>query len=289
MIPIDDSNTLNIKLFPTYPPPPPVAPHQVPLAIVRLEALTDPNWDLTVLRILPYINGVNSVKRIAHLAEADYSLVRKAVAHLLYYGCVMLLDIFSFGASYAPTAEIGAFVRDHEAQDECRRYVVTGDTQPSSRLGLDERRGLDAKKILAASIDSTCLVELYTSLRQGQSIRTWCIEHADIISVVDIRRFITFGVIKGFLYRIHKYAVVTSAPSLPLVDPSEARIHRNSEGVEGKPQSGDKENIPTDHAALARFLDGTHCFDEICTQLMISDRELLLRLKDHGDVQIIQR
>ena len=41
---------------------------------------------------------------------------------------------------------------------------------------------------------------------------------------------------------------------------------------------------------LDRFLDGTHCFDEICTELAISERELLARLKGKGgDVQIICR
>lgn len=40
---------------------------------------------------------------------------------------------------------------------------------------------------------------------------------------------------------------------------------------------------------LERFLDGTHCFDEICTELMISEKELGQRLKTKGDVQIICR
>lgn len=40
---------------------------------------------------------------------------------------------------------------------------------------------------------------------------------------------------------------------------------------------------------LEKFLDGTHCFDEICTELMISEKELGQRLKAKGDVQIICR
>ena len=41
--------------------------------------------------------------------------------------------------------------------------------------------------------------------------------------------------------------------------------------------------------SLEKFLDGTHCFDEICTELMISEKELGQRLKARGDVQIICR
>ena len=249
MIPIDASNTLNIKLFPTYPTPPPVFPHHVPLSTVRLESLTDDNWDLTMLLILPYIDGVNSVKQIALLADADYKLVKKAVAHLLYYGCAVLLDVFNFGASYAPTAEIGSLVGNIEVQEEARRYVLRPDSTVTEQ-----------------GIDGTKLMELYCSLKQGQSVKSWCIEHAEIMGIIDVRRLITFGVIKGFVYRVHKYAILTSSKS--------------STGINGA-RSADVE--------LVKFLDGTHCFDEICTELMTSEKELLARLKDLGDVQIIQK
>lgn len=264
MIPIDESNTLNLKLFPTYPPPPPVYPHHVPLATVHLESLTDSNWDLTVLLILPHINGINSVKQIALSADADYKLVRKAIEHLLYYGCVTLLDIFSFGASYAPTAEIGAFVGTPQVQEECRRYILL----PAVAL----RDGLEASRVAETEApDGTKLVEMYCSLRQGQSVKSWCMGHADVMMVVDIRRFVTFGVIKGFLYRVHKYAIAPRATS------SLSGI-RSKKGRWG---GGDTE--------LERFLDGKHCFDEICTELLISERELLGRLKEVGEVHIIQR
>ncbi|MCJ1404317.1 Nitrogen permease regulator 2 [Xylographa trunciseda] len=263
MIPIDESNTLNIKLFPTYQPPRPISPHHVPLSTVRLESLTDFNWDLTMLLILPHINGVNSVKKIALLANADYKLVRKAIAHLLYYGCVILLDIFNFGASYALTAELGAFAGNPDVQEECRRYILLPDTgilhEPAAGMAT-EREALDGTK----------LVEMYCSLRQGLSVRSWCMEYEDVVRAIDIRRFITFGVIKGFLYRVHKYAIATAATSTF----SHARENAGWE-------KGDRE--------LGRYLDGNHCFDEICTELMIDEQDLVEKLKGVGDVQIIQK
>ncbi|MCJ1378835.1 Nitrogen permease regulator 2 [Xylographa soralifera] len=263
MIPIDESNTLNIKLFPTYPSPPPIFPHQVPISTVRLESLIDSNWDLTMLLILPHIDGVNSVKQIALLADADYKLVRKAIAHLLYYGCVILLDTFSFGASYAPTVEMGVFVGDTEAQEECRRYILL----PGTGLQHEPAGEMAANR---EALDGTKLVEMYYSLRQGMSVKSWCMEHADVVRMIDIRRFITFGVIKGFLYRVHKYAIAMGATSIS----SQARDRKG-------PKKDDRE--------LERFLDGNHCFDEICTELMISERDLLGKLKGMGDVQIIQK
>lgn len=47
----DELNTLNIKLFPIYPAPPPVKAWQVPLFTVRYQAFMDENWDLTMQRV----------------------------------------------------------------------------------------------------------------------------------------------------------------------------------------------------------------------------------------------
>lgn len=48
-------------------------------------------------------------------------------------------------------------------------------------------------------------------------------------------------------------------------------------------------DMKTTSTSVLKYLDGSHCFDEICTDLMISEKELLALLKDVGDVQIIYR
>lgn len=319
MIPIDTSNTLNIKLFPTYPPPPPLYAHHVPLATVRLEDLVDENWDLTMLRVLPWIDGVNSVKQIALLADADLKLVRKAIRHLLYYGCVLLLDTFSFGAIYAPTAEVAAFVESKEMQAECARYV-TLQSEADDKSGAAAKEEELQKKKMNNNLSGTQLAELYLSLRQGLSVKSWCAEHAHAVSKMDIRRFVTFGVIKGFLYRVHKYAYATTTSTTitssistannpnnrssssssskkkpPRTNLYRAEIHkRKLKQKDGNDDEEDKvhgdgygEQQP--EPDLARYLDGTHCFDEMCTDLMVSEKELTARLKAWGDVQIVCR
>ncbi|CAF9941690.1 MAG: Nitrogen permease regulator 2 [Alectoria fallacina] len=283
MIPIDASNTLNIKLFPTYPPPPPLYAHHVPLATVRLEDLVDENWDLTMLRVLPWIDGVNSVKQIALLADADFKLVRKAISHLLYYGCVLLLDIFSFGAIYAPTPEVAAFVESKEMQAECGRYVALGEGD-----GLGAEKGEEQEE--KGTLSGTHLAELYLSLRQGHSVKSWCMERADVAARIDVRRFITFGVIKGFLYRVHKYALATSIHKSGSKRLAKANFHRLKQREEQ--QTKEKENKTggeVENVDLGKYLDGTHCFDEMCTDLMVSEKELTARFKAWGDVQIICR
>lgn len=245
-----------------------------------------------MLLILPYINGVNSVRQIALLADADYKLVRKAISHLLYYKCIILLDIFSFAAIYAPTAELSSFVASTEMQDECARYVALPDHDSSRRNSNSGR--------------SAChLVELYCALRPGQSVKSFCIEQGGAaLEGIDIRRFITFGVIKGFLYRVHKYAIATTHPyraskskaqhrswkkSIDLGQGSSSSdgAARGSRDGNGEGEDRGKGNIKA--SAVAKYLDGTHCFDEICTELMISERELVACLNEMGDVLIIHR
>ncbi|KAJ5121895.1 Nitrogen permease regulator [Penicillium atrosanguineum] len=266
MIPIDELNTLNIKLFPIYPSPPTVKAWQVPLFTVRYHAFMDENWDLTLQRIVPHINGINSVRIISILADTDFSLTCRAIRHLLYYGCLYILDIFSFSAIYAPTAQFSnTIASDESMQLECARYVNTcfaphpaigprsplppsqlqepaeaAVSAPGPYVSRDEFR-FDAEEIwpllgdedtnglpytpetldndiahaglIPSIVDGIGIVELYASLKQGQSVKQWYSQHSRELANIDIRRFITFGVIKGFLYRVHKYACATGQPA----------------------------------------------------------------------------
>lgn len=309
-IPIDEQNTLNIKLFPAYPPPPRLQPHNVPLSLVRLQKLVDPNWDLTMLRILPFIDGVNSLRQISIKSDADFRLVRKAVEHLVYYGCVILLDVFHFNAIYACTPSISEFIEDEAAQNECLEYIYEGAT--------DEEKGVPSDDSSNKKLGTTSLIEHYLSLRQGLSVRAWYMDQATTLVGVDVRRLITFGVIRGFLYRVHKYALASKSRSgskrnrlhLPKLDPNSSSLNSSSNNdlppgswdAKNKSEGEDKD-AGLEWAAeglkalsleqekqLGRFLDGTHCFDEICTEMGISERELMARLKDwEGEVWVMHR
>ncbi|RHZ64888.1 hypothetical protein CDV55_106925 [Aspergillus turcosus] len=444
MIPIDELNTLNIKLFPVYPAPPQVRAWHVPLFTVRYQAFMDENWDLTMQRIVPHINGVNSIRIISILADTDFSLTCRAIRHLLYYGCLFLLDIFSFSAIYAPTAQFSSTIAsDEQMQRECARYVntlfapsltihgstgaatapststsaispaahgltnthIAGDYPiPGNLVGLakhdpdsvwppvdDYRDRRSASRsasrtpspsssyrssttnphsttttpslstILPADhnhdhdptqpppppemVDGVGIVELYASLKQGQSVRQWYAQNSRKLAHIDIRRFITFGIIKGFLYRVHKYAYATGQPAPPLKSaqqyhhshsqppsgPSsrgpgtganspysssvgddaapiaQQQHHHHQSGQRGDDGRGqatsvhsgsrsavvfddeDEEDL-VDNKTLSKYLDGMHCFDQICTELEISEKDLTAALKRYpGEVLIIHR
>ncbi|KAF2139959.1 uncharacterized protein K452DRAFT_310324 [Aplosporella prunicola CBS 121167] len=381
MFPIDDSNIINLKLFPTRLPPAPVHAWHVPLLTIDLEMYTAPSSmnphtfssrcatlssDLTLTRILPFIDGINSVSYISQLADTDLSLTRKAVQHLVYYECVILLDIFQFGAMYAPTPLIAHFFMDEAAIAECARYVriprfldtsvgdatsifpltetktenAAGEPVTAAGLGRGHSRNPSAGSVRYApptaaasttgsptqrpqrsstistqasagfanlilapnqpSISAETLILLYSSLRQGVTLRTWVMENQALLAHIDVRRLVTFGVIKGFLYRVHKYAITTSAGALA---GTTARYdgfdHLHGIRYRGGDVKHQSVYVPSEEGdgsvggrelPLARYLDGLHCFDEICTELGMGEREVVAKMrKGFSDVLIVNR
>ncbi|RUS23469.1 nitrogen permease regulator 2 [Endogone sp. FLAS-F59071] len=220
-ISINDSNTINIKLFPTYPNPPPVHDYQVPVYTVELKQLMGVNWDITMQKIIEYINGINHVKKIAEKADVATHWARK------YYGCVIMVDIFQFSNIYAVKPDVMRLMEDRGLQNECRDYVT--------------KQGLIAPPIAKIFL-------LYCALKHGTTLRKWIDENGVMLIPMDIRRFISFGVIKNFLYRVHKYPILTDAA----------------------PESVRK-RIPE---PLLPYLDGQHHYDEICTEFWYSAREM---------------
>lgn len=196
-----------------HPPPAPVQAWHVPLLTINLSSFSIQtiSSDLTLQRILPYVDGINSVAHISKLADTDLGLTRKAIQHLVYYSCVILLDVFQFGAIYAPTAEISQFVISRGLQEECARYVAVPRTSPAfekTTEGAIGENDISETNGMSATVSPETLVRLYTSLRQGITLRNWCIDNLDHLAGIDVRRLITFGVIKGFLYRVHKYSTL---------------------------------------------------------------------------------
>lgn len=137
-IPIDASNKLDIKLFPIIEAPPELHGYDVPIITVKIGSLVDETWDPTLERLLPYINGANSIRRIADLASADFKLTVKAIQHLVHYGCVVILGIFQFGNIYAPTSSVADICDPQIFQEFCYyvyNYKHRGKTIPRRGSG----------------------------------------------------------------------------------------------------------------------------------------------------------
>jgi hypothetical protein len=249
----DDANTINMKLFPIHKHPPPVKSWHVPISKMNFSEITDDTWDLTVKKIILHIDGIKDVRRISHDADVALHLTKIALQHLLYYESILMLDLFLFGNIYAPTSEINDFIEDKAGmQDECANYVfINGPRLPNFYL-----------------------CRLLTSLCTGRTVKEWLKMHADqgfpVFHYIDVRRFIQFGVIKGLLYRVHKYT--TSSQHLALL----------ARGKSGGAEGGDE---------LQKYMDGCHCFDQITVEKNMGDVQIMEHLRNFpkGDVEILYR
>ncbi|CDK26537.1 unnamed protein product [Kuraishia capsulata CBS 1993] len=238
-IPIDAANSVDIKLFPIIPPPPDINSSDVPVVTVKLDSLVDVNWDPTMLKILPYIDGINSIHKIAKLAEADYFLAKQCIQHLLHYRSVAIVDIFQFSNTYAPTSEIIRFLTDPQMASECQAYVFSEPTFANLPLYAPRQSAASSDNASVISgegkgqyhtpVESvspkqltslnrpqrivrpskTTLFSLYRSLHQSQTMKEWYLEHASVLKNIDIRRFVSFGVLRGIIYRVRSYPIST--------------------------------------------------------------------------------
>ncbi|CAH0477993.1 unnamed protein product [Peronospora belbahrii] len=195
-IPVDTANIINLKLFPTLQDPASVFEYQVPVAIRDLQALLENSaeWDLALQQIVPFIDGVRYVKRISLEAEVEIAIVKKCVRQLLYYGCVTLIDIFLHSNIYANTPKIAVLANDSKLQAECAVYIAKSGHVPPSFA-----------RIFA----------LYCSVQPSLRMSDFCVVYSESLAFIDVRRFITFGLIHGFLRRVHRYPIYIDRSSSP--------------------------------------------------------------------------
>ncbi|KAJ7097854.1 nitrogen permease regulator 2-domain-containing protein [Mycena belliarum] len=189
-IPIDRFNSIELKIFPFYPNPPSVKDWMVPLALINLTKRIEENWDLTM--VCRWIDGVNHVSRIAHLADCDLALTRLAISHLLYYQVIMTVDIFQYSNMYTLRKSIQNLAVEADVREECGAYV----TKPGRQIP-----------------DWPQLLHLYSRLKPGKTVLDWMKTHGVHDLGIDVRRFTSFGVIKGFLRRVHRWPVLLPSDS----------------------------------------------------------------------------
>ncbi|KAI8906178.1 nitrogen permease regulator 2-domain-containing protein [Powellomyces hirtus] len=295
-IPINSASMINLKLFPKYADPPPVHDYQVPVLIVNLSRVMDKHWDMTMRRIIPRINGVHSVRKIADLADVDPLLVRIAVQHLLYYGCVKIVDIFLFSNVYAVKSTITGLLYSKGLQKEVAGFVTkreqpTPTTLSTSGAAPNASTNQQMGHMVTTPPPFALLFSLYCALKPGLTVAEWIEENNVWDLHVDVRRFILFGLLHGFVYRIHKYPIWVARDSEPPSQQAPLPLTANSStatistaGLVAAPpptpptlhpqQQQQQPPQPVPNKTLKRFLDGTKHYDALCTMFNCSPRDL---------------
>lgn len=182
---------------------------------------------------------------------------------LLFYNCVVLIDVFLYSNVYAATPRLSEFLLHEEVQVQCSTFVTRSGRRPLA----------SPRK----------LFELYANLKPGLPLATFCQRYRTRDANVDDRRFITFGLVHGFVRRIHDYAVNGD--------------HRTAGGLGGGAhyQAGDgggaggKMLHPGDQGLkrIMPLLDGVRHVDDVCTTTMRSHAELSQVFKAHPRVSVV--
>ncbi|KAG8774355.1 Nitrogen permease regulator 2 [Serendipita sp. 397] len=192
---IDRYNSIELRIFPHYPNPPIINSWDVPVPLIDITKRVEPNWDLTMRKVVPFINGVDHVKKIAQKAEADIDLVKECMAQVMMYQCVMMVDIFQFSNIYTLCRPVMWLFADPAIYEECGPYIHKGEGEipPWPRLAW-----------------------WYARLKAPLTVGKWINQYDIDLEQIDVRRFITFGIIKGFLRRVHRWPIHLKDDKAPL-------------------------------------------------------------------------
>ena len=109
--------------MPTLEKPVAMELREVPLPIVDIAKLDRKNWDLTLIRVSDYLNGVRTVEQISRLSKTDSNLVQEALCILQYYKCVVNVDYFMRTNRYRVTESINDYLKDRTLQNACLKYL----------------------------------------------------------------------------------------------------------------------------------------------------------------------
>lgn len=156
------------------------------------------NWDQTLLKILPHINGINSIKAIGKLADSDINLVIEVIKNLVYvYGICTIVDVFQFGSQYRITNRLDeVFLKNPILLAECQKYVVA-----SKHEAKTSEVTLPSKKVI---------FQLYNQIKPDEVLKDYYKENYFTFSKynIDIRKFIVFGCVHNIIYRVYEYPIL---------------------------------------------------------------------------------
>ncbi|XP_056605693.1 GATOR complex protein NPRL2 [Triplophysa dalaica] len=184
-LPIDDSNTIHLKLIKQRKDPLVVQEYDVPVFTKNKDYFIKSQWDLTTQQILRFVDGYRHIQKISAEADVELNLVRIAVQNLLYYEVVTLVSIFQYSNVYCTTPKVHNLIDDKDLQEECLSYV----SKPGHRTSLRD------------------VFLLYCGLTPGTTVRDLCSRYSHQLQRVDERKLIQFGLMKNLIRRLQKYPV----------------------------------------------------------------------------------
>ena len=158
----------------------------VPLCDIAAALRQAGDDDYTLRTLAPFLDGEAFVARAARAAGVALPLAIEAVGQLVRARLVLLTDMFQWSNVYACEAGVRALLDDAEAQTACQRAVVKEGHSPPP---------------------VSALFRLYAAFDSSSRVRDALDKHPQLAAGVDGRALVQFGVINGWLRRVHHYFI----------------------------------------------------------------------------------
>lgn len=188
---IEGETTIYLKIVRIADDPPDVYDHQVPVLRPEFRNMSFDSWDLTTQQVLPYINGVYHVSRIAACADVENSLVKSCVQNLVYYNVVELLPLFKYSNIYMCTRSLQNLTKHPNLGQECLTFVKLGDELPTPSMYR--------------------VFQLYSQMTHGVNLKTLCIRMSPRLNNIDERKLVEFGLKHNLIRCINKFPIFTGS------------------------------------------------------------------------------
>jgi len=296
-IPVDEANTIYLKPpLPLFPASVALKEHCVPILMKDPSDSSDTahispfkEWDsvdLVLQQILPHIDGVNHLLRIAQVSGVEIKIVKNCVQHLLYYRCVRLMDLFQTTNIYCTTPQARQFAFNKKMQHECLRFIC--------KSALPQQHQQQQNNLVWPP-SFVKVFSLYCELGSARvPVGQFAITHELESLNIDIRRFVAFGVLNGILRRVHKYPLKLTGTTAPLKVINSFRgkheQQQQQQQQQQQPQIGSPYHflsVPQvtfgaddiflsaeKRQQLSQMLDGQTCYDQICCTLFKTVEEI---------------
>ncbi len=122
----------------------------------------------------------------------------------------------------------------------------------------------------------------------------FCVVYAESLGQLDVRRFVTFGLIHDFLRRVHRYPIYVERPFVPNISTNTRPLGASPPPLTLTPPSAPQFQLhpkrsfastrtSTVEKDVLKMMDGQHHTDEICTTVMIryTDLENIMAANPH--------
>ncbi|KHJ41958.1 nitrogen permease regulator 2 [Trichuris suis] len=145
--------------------------------------------DLVLQKLLPHINGFDTVARISATARVDLAITKRCLRDAMRDDLICLHPVFQYGSHYAVTPLVRKLYKDKSLQEQFCRSVAMDSQQSPVRF-----------------VD---LFRLLNSIQAHMSIKEWYVRSLPRSYGVDERKLVQMAVCHGMLRKLSGYPLLT--------------------------------------------------------------------------------